>query len=211
MFTEEDIVLVSAIEHYAYCPRQFALIHVEQVFESNADTLLGDRLHERVDIAHVVRRDGVRTEFAVPLWSDVYGLSGRADALEFSDEGGVWPIEYKKGDRRPKRHDDLQLCAQALCLEEMLGVAVPRGSVYYHKSRRWREVEFDQRLREETIALIGCIRDIIRSGIMPPPLHDKRCERCSLIEACQPELLVAARLHDRESWPCAQGGEGHRR
>lgn len=202
-------MLVSAIEHYVYCPRQFALIHVEQVFESNADTLLGDRLHERVDVAHVVRREGVRTEFAVPLWSDVYGLSGRADALEFSGEGGVWPIEYKKGDRRPKRHDDLQLCAQALCLEEMLGICVPRGSVYYHKSRRWREVELDQRLREETVAVIGCIRDITRSGAMPPPVHDKRCDRCSLIEACQPELLVTARLHDQESWPFVQGGEGH--
>jgi CRISPR-associated exonuclease Cas4 len=193
---EEDVVFVSAIEHFAYCPRQFALIHVEQTFEDNALTLSGDRMHERADVARVLRHEGVRAEYAVPLWSDTLGLSGRADVVEFMDDGTVWPVEYKHGDRRPKRHDDLQLCAQALCLEEMLGVEVPSGSVFYHKSRRWREVRIDDLLRGETLAAVEAVRATIRSAVMPPPLNDARCRQCSLIDICQPELVCEARGHD---------------
>ncbi|MBE0418152.1 MAG: CRISPR-associated protein Cas4 [Coriobacteriia bacterium] len=194
MFAEEDIVLISAIEHYSYCPRQFALMHVEQTFEDNSLTLSGNRVHENVDRAHVLRHEGVRVEYALPLWSDRLGLSGRADAVELHGDGTVWPVESKRGHRRPKKHDDLQLCAQALCLEEMLDVTVPRGSIYYHSSRRWREVLLSEPLRNETLASIDAIRGAMRSGVVPPPVNDVRCPKCSLIEVCQPELISSARV-----------------
>lgn len=195
-YAEEDVVLISAIEHFAYCPRQFALMHVEQMFEENEYTLRGDRVHERVDEARVLRHEGVRAEYAVPLWSDELGLSGRADVIEFMDDGTVWPVEYKHGDRRPKKHDDLQLCAQALCLEEMLGVPVPSGSVFHHASRRWREVHFLPDLRAETISVVEAVRSMIRDGAVPRPLDDQRCYKCSLLDLCQPQLLSAARDAD---------------
>jgi CRISPR-associated exonuclease Cas4 len=205
MYVEEDLVLVSAIEHYAYCPRQFALIHIEQVFRESAETLSGDRVHKQVDSEHAVRHDGVRVEYATPLWSERLGLVGRADAVELLSDGTVWPVEYKRGARRPKLHDDLQLCAQALCLEEMLSVAIMRGSVYYHASRRWREVDFDIPLRQATATVVREIRALQRSGTTPPPFADGRCTLCSLAELCAPELMSLARDWRTES--LSEGGE----
>lgn len=190
---DEDLVLISAIEHYAYCPRQFALMHIEQTFEDNALTLRGDRVHENVDLAHALRSDGVKTEYAVPLWSEDLGLVGRADVVEFRADGVVRPVEYKHGDRRPKRHDDLQICAQALCLEEMLGIRVDGGAIFYHKTRRCREVVFEGSLRSATIEVVDQARALMRSGAVPEPVADQRCPPCSLVELCSPELLVAAR------------------
>src|ERR671921_686889 len=126
MWLEEDIVLISALEHYSYCPRQCALIHVERVFDENVFTLRGRRAHERADAPNTTGENGVRIERALPLWSDELGLNGRADVVEFPADGGIVPVEYKHGPRRERKHDDLQLCAQALCLEEMLGARVER-------------------------------------------------------------------------------------
>jgi len=190
---EDQIVLVSAIEHYSYCPRQCALIHVERVFDENIFTLRGRRAHERVDEPEAVEQAEVTIERAVPLWSEKLGLQGKADAVELWDDGTIYPVEYKYGPRRAKVHDDLQLCAQALCLEEMLGRPVERGALYYHSSRRRREVAFTPDLRRRTRDVINDVRAMQREGVLPPPVNDRRCPNCSLIDACAPDALTVLR------------------
>jgi len=196
---EDQIVLISALEHYSYCPRQCALIHVERIFDENVFTLRGRHAHERADQAHSALENGVRIERALPLWSDRLGLQGKGDVVEFHPDGRVIPVEYKNGPRRERRHDDVQLCAQALCLEEMLGVAVERGAVYSLQTHRRREVAFHDDLRDETQDLIAAVRAMQSSaGPLPPALNDARCPRCSLLDACVPATVVAAR-HTRLS------------
>jgi CRISPR-associated exonuclease Cas4 len=187
---EDEIVLVSAIEHFSYCPRQCALIHVEKVFDENIFTLRGNRAHERADEPDATEEDGKRIERAVPIWSSRLGLQGKADVIEFWDDGTVYPVEYKHGPRRAKAHDDLQLCAQALCLEEMLGCSITKGAIYHHSSRRRREVAFDQTLREKTERAITGVRSMLLAGVLPPPADDARCPKCSLIDACMPSAIT---------------------
>ncbi len=188
---EDEIVLVSAIEHFSYCPRQCALIHVEKVFDENIFTLRGRQAHERADEPETTEEDGKRIERAVPIWCERLGLQGKTDVIEFWDDGSVYPVEYKHGPRREKIHDDLQLCAQALCLEEMLGCSVPEGAIYYHSSRRRREVLFDQILRDKTEQAILGVRRMLQSKTLPPPLDNARCPKCSLIDACIPAAINA--------------------
>jgi len=191
---EDDLVLISALEHFSYCPRQCGLIHVERVFDENVFTLRGRRAHERVDVARSAVENGVRVERALPLWSDRYGLTGQGDVVEFHPEGRVVPVEYKHGPRRERRHDDLQLCAQGLCLEEMLGTRVAGGAIFSIQTKRRREVDFDGELREATLATIDAVRAMQRDrGPLPPAANDARCPRCSLIDACVPATVVAAR------------------
>lgn len=194
-WSEEDIVLVSAIEHFSYCPRQCGLIHIENVFDENIFTLRGRQAHERVDEADAELRDGCIVECALPLWSDRLGLQGKADVVEFHSDGTVFPVEYKFGRHRAKVHDDLQICAQALCLEEMLDLSVPKGAIYYYSSRRRREVEFTSQLRAETERVIQGIRLMQREGVLPPPVDDARCPDCSLVDACLPSALNCLRQH----------------
>ena len=176
---EDQIVLISALEHYSYCPRQCALIHVERIFDENVFTLRGRHAHERADEAHTAWENGVRVERALPLWSDQLGLQGRGDVVEFHPDGQVVPVEYKNGTRRERRHDDVQLCAQAFCLEEMLSVSVERGAVYSLQTRRRREVAFDDTLRDETQAMIEEIRAMQGSrGPLPPARNDHYGPRC---------------------------------
>jgi CRISPR-associated exonuclease Cas4 len=201
MWPEDDLVLISAIEHYSYCPRQFGLIHVEQIYDENVFTLRGSAAHERAHASTERTEEGVRVERGLPLWSDRLGLTRKADVVEFHGDGRVFPVEYKHGPRRLHRHDDLQLCAQALCLEEMLQVAVPRGAIYAHGSRRSREVALDAELREETERVILAIRAMRRLGELPAPVNDSRCPRCSLVDACAPAAGgAAARRAAREVW-----------
>ncbi len=191
---EDQVVLISALEHYSYCPRQCALIHVERIFDENVFTLRGRHAHERADEAHSTVENGVRMERALPLWSDRLGLQGKGDVVEFHPDGRIVPVEYKNGPRRERRHDDVQLCAQALCLEEMLGVEVEQGAVYSLQTRRRREVAFGDDLREETLNMIAQVRAMQQSrGSLPPALNDKRCPQCSLLDACVPATVVAAR------------------
>ena len=193
MWSEEDIVLISALEHYSYCPRQCALIHVERVFEENVFTLRGRHAHERADAPNTTWENGVRIERALPLWSDELGLNGRADVVEFHSDSIV-PVEYKQGPRRERKHDDLQLCAQALCLEEMLGTRVERGAIYSLQTRRRRAVIFDEALRADTRSAIAAVRSLQQcAGPLPAALNDKRCPKCSLLDACVPATVVAAR------------------
>jgi CRISPR-associated exonuclease Cas4 len=180
-------VPISAIAHYSYCPRQCALIHVEQTFDENQFTIRGQHAHERVDSGEDRSTRGVRGVRSIPLWSERLGLSGKADLVEFRD-GVPYPVEYKVGKRRGA-HADLQLCAQALCLEEMLGVDVPRGAVFHHAERRRYEVEFDAALRARTIEAVGAIRRQMRLQELPPAPNDARCPNCSLLNACLPAVI----------------------
>lgn len=186
---EEQVVLVSAIEHFSYCPRQYALIHIEKTFDENIFTLRGDRAHERVDTPEGEEEGDKTIERAVPIWSDRLGLQGKTDVVEFWQDGGIYPVEYKHGPKREKIHDDLQLCAQAICLEEMLGKPIRAGAVYYHSSHRRREVVFTEQLRSKTEAIVTKIRATQISGLLPPPVDDGRCTNCSLEDACMPSAL----------------------
>ncbi len=178
---------VSALEHYSYCPRQYALIHREQTFDENVFTLRGRIAHERVDQGLPSTQDDVRIERSVAIWSDELGLIGKADVVEFHGQT-PFPIEYKVGRRKPDRHADLQVCAQAMCLEEMLGVPVPKGAVYHAASRQRRGVIFTSELRERVRRAVDGIRAIDAQKPLPPPVEDKRCPPCSLIESCMPKV-----------------------
>lgn len=191
---EEEWIPISALEHYSYCPRQCALIHVEQIFEENLFTLRGRSAHERADTAGTQTERGVRIERALPLWSAKYGMSGKADVVEFHPDGRILPVEYKNGPRRERRHDDLQLCAQALCLEEMMGRPVVEGAIYSISTRRRRVVPLTAKLREETLETLTAVRILLNNtGPLPEAVNDKRCPRCSLIDACFPSVVVGAR------------------
>jgi len=185
----EDYVLISALQHYAYCPRQCALIHVEQTFEENLYTLRGQRVHERVNVPEYELVEGVKVERALPLWSHQIGLTGIADVVEFTTNETPYPIEYKSGTRKPREADDLQLCAQAMCLEEMFQRSVPAGAIFHYASKRRREVDFDAALRSLVVETASAIRSLLAAGQVPAPVADARCPDCSLIEACMPYAL----------------------
>ncbi len=190
---DDDLIPLSALQHYLYCPRQCALIHLEQQWADNRHTAEGLLLHKRADTPKAERRRGVRTVTAMPLLALDLGITGKADAVEFhADESGerAFPIEYKRG--RPKAHraDEVQLCAQALCLEAMLGGPVESGALFYGQTRRRQDVVFDSDLRELTRCTIVDTRAMLASGQTPTARYDaRRCDRCSLIELCQPRLL----------------------
>lgn len=187
-WADADLVPISALEHWSYCPRQCGLIHLEQTYDENLFTLRGNRVHRAADDPDEAAPRGVRTARAVPLWSDRLGLAGRADIVEFRD-GAPYPVEYKAGAKRAWRHEALQLCAQAVCLEEMLGVAVPAGAVWYHASRERREVAFDDLLRRTVAEATAEVRAMLASDRLPPAVNDKRCPACSLRDACLPGIV----------------------
>jgi CRISPR-associated exonuclease Cas4 len=182
-------VPISALEHWSYCPRQCGLIHVEQTFDENLYTIRGRLAHERVD-AGVPTSEGVgiRVLRAVTLWSERLGLRGKADVIELRPDG-PYPVEYKVG-RRAGIHADLQICAQALCLEEMLGRPVTRGALFYGATRRRHEVVFDQQLRNRTEAAIEEIRTMLTTQSLPPAPNDRRCPKCSLLDSCLPAVVA---------------------
>ena len=166
---------------------------MEQTFDENLYTMRGRLLHEVVDDGASETADGVRVLRSLSLWSERYGLIGKADVVELRP-GGPYPIEYKVGPPRGI-HADLQLCAQAFCLEEMFGQPVPTGAIYQHANRRRREVELGERLRQRTAHVIDETRTLLAQQIVPPPIADRRrCKRCSLAEACMPDV-VSDRRH----------------
>jgi CRISPR-associated exonuclease Cas4 len=198
---QDDFIMLSALQHYSYCPRQCALIHEEQSFAANVHTARGDAAHTLVDLEGYERRAGVRIERALPLFCERLGLIGRADVVEFLPDGTPYPVEYKHGPRRQRTHDDIQLAAQALCLEEMLGCSVPVGAIYHASSHRRREVAITPDLRQLVASTTLAIRALLQSGEMPPAANDARCRECSLIDLCQPQMLAgqAKRLGLRAS------------
>lgn len=184
------LVPVSALEHFSYCPRQCALIHVEQTFDENVFTVRGHLAHQRVDSGVTTSPRGVRQLRAMPIWSDEYGLIGKADIVEFHPDGPV-PVEYKVG-RIIGEHAALQLCAQALCLEEMLGEPVPAGALYSHATKRRIHVDIDEELRDRTLAAVVAVRALLMEQQLPPAVNDRRCTNCSLINACLPGVVAVA-------------------
>ena len=187
---QDDPVPLSALQHWVYCPRQCGLIHLEQYFADNIHTARGQAVHRLVDEPGYEIRAGVRVERALPLWSDRLGLTGKADLVEFHPDGRIFPVEFKHGQRRVKLYDDIQLAAQAMCLEDMLGRPVPQGAIYHASSRRRRVVEISPDLRQSVLETADAIRVMLASGILPPPVNDQRCRECSLREACQPEVMA---------------------
>lgn len=187
-WSDDDLIMVSALEHWSYCHRQCALIHIEQTFDENLYTMRGRTVHKQVDEVESVTEHGVRVERAMPIWNKRLGLIGKADVVEFRDDV-PYPVEYKHGARRQREHDNLQLCAQAMCLEEMTDQIVLRGAIFHHKSRRRREVLFTPYLRTQVEEAVTAIRALLASKRLPAPVNDQRCEKCSLKEACMPQVL----------------------
>ncbi len=189
---DDDLIPLSALQHYLYCPRQCALIHLEQQWAENRQTAEGRLLHERADLPATERRHGVRTVTAMPLLNLELGITGKADVVEFHrTETGerAFPVEYKRG--RPKAHraDEVQLCAEALCLESMLGTTIETGALFYGQTRRRMDVTFDGDLRELTRRTIADTRAMLTSEQTPLARYDaRRCDACSLIDLCQPHL-----------------------
>lgn len=186
-------IMLSALQHYAFCPRQCALIHLEQVWQENSHTALGRLMHETAHEGSRRMRDGVKVVTDLELRSSRLGLHGRADVVEFHRDGAGWkpyPVEYKKG--RPHKGtdaDEVQLCAQALCLEEMLRVSIPEGALFYGEARRRRAVVFDEALRTRTEEVALAVRSLLESGVTPLPQELPWCDACSLNSWCIPELF----------------------
>jgi CRISPR-associated exonuclease Cas4 len=187
---EEELVPLSALQHLLYCERQCALIHVDGVWTENRYTAEGRIVHERAHQSGGQSRGEVRTETGVYVRSSRLGLVGQADVVEFHrEQRGIWrpyPVEYKRGRAKPEDWDRVQLCAQAVCLEEMLELEVPRGAIYYDQPRRRERVEFDNELRSRVEEAVSRAREILDSGILPVAEQGARCRRCSLADICLP-------------------------
>lgn len=191
MQTREPIYL-SRLQHYLFCPRQFALIELEDVWAENQFTAEGQVLHQRVNQADQQKRGTVRTVWALRLANVELGIEGVADVVEYHKQAGgaeiPYPIEYKRGKPKSHRADEVQLCAQALCLEEMHGVTVPEGALFYGEVRRRHPVVFDAELRGLTAQTILACRTIVQTKITPKAIYkSKKCNACSLIDQCHPK------------------------
>ncbi len=198
---EAEPIPLSALQHWAYCPRQCGLIHLEQAFDENLHTQRGRALHSQVDQPGLELRRGLRIERALPLWSDALGLIGKADVVEFEPDGMPYPVEYKHGSRHKATEiaacDDLQLAAQALCLEEMTAHPVPEGALFYASSKRRRVVPITAALRDEVRSTTAAVRAMLASAVLPPPTQDeRRCCGCSLRDRCQPQAVDKLRKAD---------------
>lgn len=236
-YSEDDLLPISALQHLAFCERQCALIHVEGQWEQNRLTVEGAYLHDRAHEPDVEMRSDVRLCRGLNLHCFRLGLVGKADMVEFHrvEQGpevepcatgppgvvlpglpGRWqpyPVEYKRGKPKPDLCDEVQLCAQALCLEEMLQAAVPRGALYYGLPRRRQEVVLDAALRAETERLCVRLREMITAAETPPAHHGKKCRNCSLVDLCLPAYAdgrhSAKRYLERELWEVLATEGGH--
>ncbi len=191
LFTEDDLIQLSALQHLLFCERQCALIHIEQVWAENLFTAEGRIMHDRVDTSKHEIRKNIRTEFGVPLRSLRLGLIGKADIVEFHKQGKAWqpfPVEYKRGKPKTDNCDKVQLCAQAMCLEEMMSIDIPKGALFYGRTKRREEVVFNESLRNETEDTAKRVHELIASGITPKPVYTKKCKSCSLVEICLPDI-----------------------
>ncbi|MGC9998470.1 MAG: CRISPR-associated protein Cas4 [Bryobacteraceae bacterium] len=208
MFSDDDLIPISALQHYAFCPRQCALIHIERQWVENRLTAEGRVLHEKAHAGECELRDGVLTARGLALVSRRLGLAGQADVVEFHlspDPAGVtlpgrvgrwrpFPVEYKRG--RPKRGncDEIQLCAQAMCLEEMLATTIQAGALFYGEPRRRKDVALSATLRGAAERAAGELHTLFDSRITPAPVNDERCRNCSLTEVCLPGAASRKRV-----------------
>lgn len=204
VYSEDDLLPLSALQHLLFCERQFALIHIEQIWVENRYTAEGRMMHERVDSGRTESRGDIRLVFSLPLRSLRLGLSGKADVVEFhrqrnpanqvdtaSSPWRPFPVEHKRG--RPKKEpwDRVQLCAQAICMEEMMHVEIPEGALFYGKTRRRTTVAFDAALRLETESAARRAHELLNGGKTPPPVRKSACEHCSFVGICLPHALDA--------------------
>ena len=208
------MIPLSALNQFLFCARRAALIHVEGIFKDNQHTLRGDIVHEHADLAGYEVVKGVTLLRALPVWSERLGLNGKCDVVEVehrftstnlkseisdlrSNASALRPVEFKLGKRKQWENDDAQLCAQALCLEEMFGLSVSRGAVFHADSKRRREVEFTAELRASTERAIGELHALLQESQisnlrfeiprLPPAIYKPACEECSLFDICQPK------------------------
>jgi CRISPR-associated exonuclease Cas4 len=190
-FNEDDFLQLSALQHYVFCKRQCALIHIEQVWTENLLTAEGRIMHDKADTAEKESRGDIRIEYGVPLRSFRLGLIGKADVVEFHKQSNRWipfPVEYKRGKPKADDCDKVQLCAQAICLEEMLSIAVENGALFYGRTHRRMDVVFDDKLRHETEDAAKKVRALIDSGMTPKAEYSKKCLKCSLYTLCMPKI-----------------------
>lgn len=191
-YSEDDLIPLSALQHLSFCERQCALMFVEQVWAENRLTAEGRIMHEHVHEGGKESRGDVRIARGVPLRSLRLGIIGVADIVEFLRIGYTWqplPVEYKRGKPKPDHCDEVQLCAQALCLEEMMRVEVPQGALFYGKTRHRHEVIFTQEIRKETEETAKKVRELLSAGKTPKPVFEKKCKQCSLLDLCLPKTL----------------------
>lgn len=201
LMDKDAVIPISALQHQLFCPRQCALIHLEQQWLEDGATAEGRILHERVDDGGADRRRGVRTVRGIAIRSLTLGVTGKADAVELRGQPpdiSPFPIEYKRGGPKSHRADEVQLCAQAICLEEMFRRPVPEGALFYGQTRRRTSVVFDDALRALTAETAAAVRTMLASGRTPPPVPMPACMRCSLEPLCWPKAIAGR--HSVEPW-----------
>jgi len=193
MYSEDDLLQISTLQHAMFCERQYALIHIEQVWEENRFTAEGRVLHERVDVEHHESRRLFKQEYGMAVRSLQWGLIGKCDLVEllYAKDGSVEkvsPVEFKRGRKKADDIDRVQLCAQVLCLEEMFGIKIEAGQFYYLQEHRRTSITIDVPIREKTTALIERIMKIRESGKTTVAKYEKRkCDNCSIIDLCMPK------------------------
>ena len=191
-YSEDDLVPLSALQHFVYCPRQCALIHIEQLWTENLFTAEGRIMHDKADSNKSESRGNVRIEYSIPMRSLRLGLIGKADVVEFHRmDDGSWvpfPVEYKRGKPKMDDCDKVQLCAQAICLEEMLNVDIKKGALFYGRTRRREEVALDEKLRSETEDAARKVHELIEAGVTPKAEYSKKCKKCSFLDLCMPKV-----------------------
>lgn len=190
MFTEAQLLPLSALQHLLYCPRQCALIHLEQAWAENRFTAEGKVLHQQAHEGPDESRPGIRITRSLPVRSLTLGLTGQCDVVEFHSSNTILPVEYKRGKPKTHRGDEVQLCAQALCLEEMMDTLIPEGALYYGKRRRRSSIVFDSTLRSLTQEVTRSLHQLIEDQITPSATYQaSKCDPCSLIDHCRPRAL----------------------
>lgn len=192
MYAEEDFLPLSALQHFIFCRRQCALIHIERAWVENLFTAEGRVMHEKAHDEGRQTLSGVRIERDLVLRSEKLGLNGKSDIVEFHKAGGKslpFPVEYKRGKPKQDNCDVIQLCAQAMSLEEMLGVAIPAGALFYGKIRRRHDVTFNAALQAQTVETAQFLHAFVKAGITPKPEYSAKCDTCSFMPVCLPKKL----------------------
>ena len=201
MKDEADLIPLSALAQFLWCQRRCALIHIEQAWAENQLTAEGRIMHETAHDETSKQRGSLRIETGVSLYSKRLGLNGKADVVEFHKSvDGKWmpfPVEYKRGKPKDNDCDNVQLCAQAMCLEEMLDVCIPEGAIFYGKTKRRFQVVFDQRLRSKTEETAKAVHEFISAGMTPKPIPTKKCKSCSLEALCMPKTFEKSLLVEK--------------
>jgi len=197
MYTEDDFIMISALQHYVYCPRQCGLIHVDDVWNENLFTTRGNILHEKADTDTYETRSAVKTVRGLRIHSFILGITGRCDVVEFKESAKgeiIIPVEYKSGEPKEDISDMVQLCAQVLCLEEMLNTKINSGAFFYGKIRRRTKVEINDKLRSQTMEIILAVREIVKNKAVPKAEYSAMCRNCSLLDICQPKAMDSQKL-----------------